>query len=345
MEFYSATILDGPVVSSSHCSVKANARLVDVFQRTAEGGRPYLFVEDEEGHPVGVLAAEDILRRVTHPNPFEMRRWMDMPADSALQSRIELPKELDFNSETDLSNVTRVTQDGSLVGVITGTDILISWKSIQKTLKVAQGDAVTGLPNRSTFDYQLEAEFNRARRCCHSVAVILVDLDHFKQINDGSGHASGDAALNAVATALRAALRSYDLVARFGGDEFAVICSGCRPGEIDIVLRRIRETVLTLQNDPDAPRPVPTISVGAAVAHHVDDIKRPTDLVELADSTLYAAKEAGRNRAYKVELGFGENTDPQFVEDRFSSSRLKVTTAAGATEIETASNNPKVALS
>ena len=110
------------------------------------------------------------------------------------------------------------------------------------------------------------------------------------------------------------------MVARFGGDEFAVICSGCRPGEIDIVLRRIRETVLALQTAPAITRPIPTISVGAAVAHHTSNIVTPANLVNIADQALYASKQAGRNRAYKVELGIGHSPLPVFVEDCFSGS-------------------------
>lgn len=327
MDFHSAHLIEGSEVLASHCSVKANARLVEVFQRTEDGGRPYLFVEDEEGRPVGVLAAADVLRRITHPNPFEMRRWMDMPADSALQSRIEVPELLEADNgppstPEESSQYTKVSRNGALLGIITDSYVLVSWKSIQKSMKNAQGDAVTGLPNRKAFDYHLDAEFNRASRGLHSVSVVLVDLDFFKQINDTYGHAAGDSALNHVGKALRASLRSYDLVARFGGDEFAVICSGCRPGEIDIVLRRIRETVLALHEAPTIPRPLPTISVGAAVAHDVRLVKSSADLVGLADEALYAAKEAGRNQAYKVELGMDGNTMPQFVEDRFSNCEV-----------------------
>lgn len=319
MEFHSSHLTKGEAVPSERCSVKANARLVEVFQRTATGGQPYLFVEDEHGSPVGLLAAEDVLRRVTDPDPSELMRWMDMPAESALQSRIQMPHHEDQHADSSSTEPIQVSRDGVLLGVITDNDVLISWRSIQRTLQTSQGDAVTGLPNRATFDQHLEAEINRGKRCHHSVAVVVVDLDYFKPINDQFGHAAGDAALHAVATHLRSSLRSYDMVARFGGDEFAVVCSGCRPGEIDIVLRRVRENILSLQESLGTTQPVPTISVGAAVAHDLWNLNQ-AQLVAAADECLYAAKEAGRNCAYKIELGTDELSAPEFVEDRYSHS-------------------------
>lgn len=108
------------------------------------------------------------------------------------------------------------------------------------------------------------------------------------------------------------------MVARFGGDEFAVLCSGCRPGEIDIVVRRLREEVSKLQNDPHVPKPVPTISVGASVVHEVNLKDDPTEIIETADECLYAAKRVGRNCAFKVESERGRKTDPIFVEDDYA---------------------------
>jgi diguanylate cyclase (GGDEF)-like protein len=209
-----------------------------------------------------------------------------------------------------------------LLGLLTDDDVLISWRSVQKTLKTSQGDAVTELPNRVAFDQHLQAEYNRGQRCSHSLAVILIDLDFFKQINDQFGHAAGDAALKTVATTVRKNLRSYDLVARFGGDEFAVICSGCRPGEINIVIRRIRECVLQLQDDFSVPRPVPTISVGACVAHNLYKIDDPVEIIQIADEALYAAKGVGRNCAFKTELHTQSSLTPSLVRDQYTNEAV-----------------------
>ena len=328
MEFHNAHLIQGPGTDSSRCCVDADAELLEVFKKTAEGCHPYLFVQDEHGDPVGVLAAEDVLQRVTNPNPSEMGRWMNMPVEAALQSRLQKPDTAAGDEDTDC---TKVSRDGVLLGVLTENDVLISWRSIQKTLKTSQDDAVTTLPTRAAFDQHLAGECNRAERSRHSVAVVLIDLDHFKQINDRFGHAAGDAALKTVATVVRAKLRSYDLVARFGGDEFAVICSGCRPGEIEIVVRRIRECVLQLQEDATVPRPVPTISVGACVAHDMYAIADPSEIVRVADEALYAAKEAGRNCAFKSELNTRMSPQPALVRDRFTNRSALESPAVAAT--------------
>ena len=316
MDFDNLQLLVGDSIDGDDCRVSSQASMVEVFRKSAGSGQPFLFVEDNDGDPVGLIAAEDVLRRVMNPHPNEMMRWMDMPVETALNSRIEVPSAV--SAERDDSEYTRVSRHGRLLGVITEDDVLISWKSIQKTLKHSQGDAVTGLPNRASFDQHLQAEMNRGSRTGTSVAVILIDLDYFKQINDRFGHAAGDAALNTVGSTLRKNLRSYDHVARFGGDEFGVICSGCRPNEIDFVLRRLRESVLGLQNDPSVPRPLPSISVGAAVAHDLTRILDSDLIVAAADRCLYAAKNAGRNCAWKCEMTQDSAVPPVFVKDDYS---------------------------
>lgn len=328
MEFHTAHIRTDQPLETSDCLVPSSARLVEVFQKTASGGHPYLFVADDAGNPVGLLAAEDVLRRVTDPNPQAMTRWMDMPAESALQSRILMPEAMPQKADQDTS-YTRVSRDGRLLGIVTDDDVLISWKSIQNSLKASQDDSVTGLPNRMSFDQSLEAELNRARRSRTSLSVVLVDLDYFKPINDNFGHGAGDTALRIVGNTLRGSLRSYDMVARFGGDEFAVACSGCRPNEIDIVVRRLRERVLELQDSFDGDHPLPTVSVGAAVAHQPWDIESPDQLLLLADTALYAAKDAGRNCAWKIELQEGRKATPEFVEDRYSHSEQPMAAHVG----------------
>lgn len=315
MQFHSAHLIEDSPCEEQDCMIRSDSPLVDILRKTASSGHPYLFVENDDGAPVGLLAAEDVLKRVTDPHPTALLRWMNMTADAALQSRIEVPSDTG-EPLTDDTEITKVTRNGTLIGVMTNDDVMVSWRSVQKTLSNYQGDAVTGLPNRATFDHQLEAEINRASRCGHSVGVLLIDLDHFKQINDNFGHSAGDSALHLFASRLRATLRSYDFVARFGGDEFAVICSGCRPGEIDIVLTRLREAVLKPGHGYPAEIPIPTISVGACVVHDMCDGRHPTQILEAADECLYAAKRFGRNCTFKIESEADDMGQPAFVDDR-----------------------------
>ncbi len=189
------------------------------------------------------------------------------------------------------------------MALVTPEDVLVSWRSIKKMVSQSQKDHVTELPTRSVFDAHLRAECLRARRDHHSVGVILVDVDLFKGINDQFGHAAGDTVLRAIGQTLRGALRSYDMVSRFGGDEFAVLCCGCRPGEIQGTIQRLRGAMQKLQNNTSLPRPVPTVSIGACVVHDLNKIERPEQIIENADECLYFSKREGRNRSFTNELG------------------------------------------
>lgn len=154
-----------------------------------------------------------------------------------------------------------------------------------------QTDALTGLNNRRAFDKVLGQEFARATRTQLPLAILMVDVDHFKAYNDDFGHLAGDAALQAVAAAIKSQARAYDCVARFGGEEFVVVLPDAGPEEMQAVAERVRlavEALTTLQ------RPV-TVSVGAALCHAATSA---AELVERADQALYQAKQDGRNRVH-----------------------------------------------
>ena len=327
MDFHLASMNLGQQQDATTRSVAANAKLLDVLKVAQQSKTSYLFVHDAAKHPIGVLATDDVIRRVTSPSPHETQRWIDMTVEAMLPGRLEAPDPLDTSAKKNSSSsdrlhesLTQVSSDGQLLGVMTGNDVLVSWSSVRNTLAASQGDGVTGLPNRATFNYHLEAECNRAAREGTPLAVLLVDLDFFKQINDEHGHSAGDTALRIVSTAIRRSLRSYDLVARFGGDEFAIICSGCRLNEVDIVMKRIRETVMGLSANPEISGPLPSISVGAAVAFDVQSSSMKQKLIDDADECLYAAKRVGRNCGFKKEMHPMAPSAPVFVPDDFANS-------------------------
>lgn len=132
----------------------------------------------------------------------------------------------------------------------------------------------------------------------HSVGVILVDVDLLKEINDQFGHAAGDFVLNAIGQTLRNSLRSDDMVSRFGGAEFAILCCGCRPGEIANTIQRLRAALHKLQSRTSLPCPVPTGSIGACVAHDLNQIERPDHIIENTDECLCFSQRDGRNRQH-----------------------------------------------
>lgn len=292
------------------CTISARALLVDAEQLQKESGFAYLLVRNDAGKPVGVVAAEEIQARLHSGSDAERRRWRQMPVESILSGTMN-----HGGSSSEETNVfcdsmldcTAVSDDGSLLALFTDDDLLVSWKSVRHGLEQIMIDPVTGLPGRATLDRHLNAEFERARRCGHSFGVILVDVDHFKEINDRYGHAAGDQILSAIGQAMRSALRSYDLIARYGGDEFVVLCCGCEPREIEVPMQKLRNAVRTLALDHQiAVRPLPTLSLGACVCHQPSEISDPETVLAHADECLYLAKRAGRDCCWSVETGTHE---------------------------------------
>ncbi len=164
-------------------------------------------------------------------------------------------------------------------------------------------DTKTGLLNASTWEREAQAEINRAVRTGSPLAVALVDIDHFKLVNDTYGHLVGDKALRAVTDALSSQLRSYDLAGRFGGEEFAILLPQAREVDALNVAERLRRHIaaMTIPVSDDAesgPCFRLTISVGVAA---LDGAGRElTDMLAAADAALYHAKETGRNKTHVV---------------------------------------------
>ncbi len=161
--------------------------------------------------------------------------------------------------------------------------------------QLATTDQLTGLLNRREFDRLLAEDVERALRFEHPFVLVLLDLDHFKDINDQHGHPAGDAVLRTVAARITGAVRTIDRVARIGGEEFAVLLMETSIEQAAAAAQRLVEVV---RGEPDSASdgirlPV-TISVGVAVAP--THAKESAALIEAADKALYAAKRAGRNR-------------------------------------------------
>ena len=159
----------------------------------------------------------------------------------------------------------------------------------------ARTDALTGLKNRRSFDEELHRQFAQRQRQGIVFALLLIDVDRFKQVNDTHGHPAGDLVLRSVAELLTKTLREMDLVYRYGGDEFAVICPGSRLHEAATAAERIRQTVETTPVLLKAGSTPVTLSVGVA---EVDGSEIADGMLQRADEALYAAKHAGRNRVH-----------------------------------------------
>lgn len=162
-----------------------------------------------------------------------------------------------------------------------------SWL-LEQLHKVAATDGLTGIANRRVFDTVLERELSRASRADGMVSLVMLDLDHFKKLNDDHGHQSGDDVLRAVAASLALECREYDVAARYGGEEFAVILPDCSPEEARTAAERLRLAVA----GADSPLPV---TVSAGVATFPVNCEDQVSLVTAADEALYQSKRAGRN--------------------------------------------------
>lgn len=161
-------------------------------------------------------------------------------------------------------------------------------------------DSLTGLANRRQFDQRLRDAWERARRSGQGIALLMVDIDCFKDFNDRYGHPAGDQCLRLVAATLAGcAVRSTDLVARYGGEEFAVVVASSPLDGAPALAERMRHAVEQLQlPSAESGRPV-TISIGVGTVRLVLDAE-PAELLAAADTALYAAKRGGRNR---VDVG------------------------------------------
>lgn len=166
--------------------------------------------------------------------------------------------------------------------------------SIRKLEKLAGSDGLTQLPNRRHFEEQLEREWRRAQRSGEPFTVILCDIDEFKAVNDAYGHDAGDRLLQEVAVRLGAAVRREDLVARYGGDEFAVLLPGADQDLAAAIAERIRagiaEASFSLLPEVEA-----HVTVSLGVAARDSETRDPDVLVVQADRALYRSKRRGRN--------------------------------------------------
>jgi diguanylate cyclase (GGDEF)-like protein len=171
-------------------------------------------------------------------------------------------------------------------------------------------DALTGIANRRHFEWRLSEEVERARRYKYPLSALLLDLDHFKQVNDNYGHQIGDTVLQQVAQRLKNSLRRTDFLARYGGEEFVVLAPQT-PAERAIILgERLRQVIaespITVADDLQIRI---TLSVGIAV--FPDHAQNESELIGAADAALYKAKQMGRNRVcmFEPELvkGGGKN--------------------------------------
>jgi diguanylate cyclase (GGDEF)-like protein len=169
----------------------------------------------------------------------------------------------------------------------------------RQSMLLAQTDALTGLPNRRQLAIAGAQRLADCRRRGLAFSAVMIDIDHFKQVNDRHGHATGDAVLRSVGHALQTQMRGGDLVARYGGEEFSVLLPGSRLEAAQRIAERLRIMVCELAGEDMGLDRGITISLGVAQARGGEDLDA---LLSRADRALYAAKHGGRNRVVADEI-------------------------------------------
>lgn len=191
------------------------------------------------------------------------------------------------------------TAQGDTNGIYALTTEITQIKQAEQQLTfLAHHDTLTGIANRRSFGEGIDAAIRHAALTGESLLLMMIDVDHFKQINDTHGHAAGDAVLHEVAHRLQEAIRASDLLARLGGDEFVILCEDIDTRDAaEALARKITATMTPPVVFGDRRLPV-TLSVGVALCWHVDSADT---LLHLADRALYRAKQHGRN-CYDIML-------------------------------------------
>jgi diguanylate cyclase (GGDEF)-like protein len=247
-----------------HIGALESAKIADLYPGSCAGEMS--LIEDRDPSAYVVAAEESHLMVISHNLLWQM---VDRSHQFAKNLLVVLSE--------------RVRSDNEFIATRLGV--------LQQAEHNAVTDALTGLGNRHWMQEMFERELARAKYGDVSLCVMMIDVDQFKAFNDQFGHVAGDRVLSAVADVLREHLRPTDLIARFGGDEFAVLMPGLRLADAVQAGERLREQVVATA----LPNPIKsvTISIGITTSNAEDDLG---SLVHRADAAMYQAKAQGRNR-------------------------------------------------
>jgi diguanylate cyclase (GGDEF)-like protein len=254
-----------------------------------------LFFEDPQIRIVGIIDVDP------HAPALAIAAKRGIQSFTDLAEAIEACRPcLAFNL-TDDDNVTSYAAaqlgDSNVIG---GFQARFLWKVItrlkqtnEQILKLAQHDTLTTLPNRTLFYDRLNQAMTRASRDKGSFAILFIDLDDFKNVNDTLGHDIGDALLREAARRIIACVRKSDTVARMGGDEFTVIISNVRtPASVERVAKKI---VASLSNQFELDGKICSVSSSIGIAFYPDNGETAAQLIKVADDAMYSAKYSGKN--------------------------------------------------
>ncbi|WP_269532070.1 diguanylate cyclase [Chitinimonas sp. BJYL2] len=257
---------------------------------------------------VGIVVL-DVDQRVVELNPYAQQLLgadtsavLGKPLAQVLHGWPALPITSDGSTELTVGNACFQLDCRSILAanretaghVLTIADISERKQAEIQLQQMARTDALSGLLNRRYFREQAEREFERAARQDAPLALLMLDIDHFKRINDEYGHPVGDQAIISVARVLDAQLRNVDLIGRYGGEEFIMLLIDCPPSQAGEKAEQLRAAIAAISIPLPSAALQFTASVGLACA--AQDCLDLDTLIQRADTALYAAKQSGRNR-------------------------------------------------
>ncbi len=246
------------------------------------------------GLDLDVLYAEGVLGRLTDEQRAELLSRLASRAETGAETfEVVYPHPARGPVIIEVAASPLIDDDGKSMGSLTMIADVTTERQVADDLRhQALHDSLTGLPNRSLLvDRLAMASARQLREHQDAIAVLFLDLDHFKLVNDSLGHAAGDRLLVEVAARLEAAVRETDTVARLGGDEFAVVCEESSPEEAEAVAQRIQEALQEpVYFDGEPVRVSASIGVALSPPHHSGDLLR------FADTAMYESKASGRSR-------------------------------------------------
>lgn len=226
----------------------------------------------------------------------EFQRCLESRAPITFEETITVAGE----KKTLETKLSPIIENGVVVQLVGSSRDITKQKHFEEELRyLAEMDVLTNIPNRRKISDELDRELARAQRHGHALAVLLIDVDHFKRVNDELGHETGDAALRGIAATLQATLRPSDRVGRWGGEEFVVVLPETDHDGALIVAERVRAGIENARILLDR---IITVSIGVSAMQPIDTAKpgglahSPESLLRIADEELYRAKEEGRNR-------------------------------------------------
>lgn len=271
--------------------------LLALVALVGEHGRPWIAVSSEtvigRGEDCG-LRLDDVAISRRHARIFRSGdRWLveDLQSQNGTFVDAERLRE------------PRALHDGARLQLGRGTVFRVSLQDAlehdasRRLHESSLTDPLTGLYNRRHLDRRLAEELAFARRHHTAVTLMLLDVDHFKRINDQYGHLAGDAVLRVLAKVIQATVRTEDLVARYGGEEIAVVARGIDRVAAHLFAERLRKRIAMTEMPWNGETLRVTASIGVAVVEGTREVPSVQGVVGAADEALYAAKEGGRNRS------------------------------------------------